>query len=760
MLTFCAFLFFNVAGIDIENAEWETLLNSNLVYDIAPVTDGAWLATNGGVRFFSLADSSFTESYTNVDGLPHNLCRAIVTLPTGQLWVGTDRGLVMIEPSSRTIHRSTQTSDQVFSLALAGDSLAVGTSRNTFIILMRGTPADFSDDGVIKPISLADRNSAVVYWFNGELWFGAPSNLGRYNPQTNTYQEFDVVDFTYPVEYFDVRDIDAGDSLDILLPEGVFRFAEGAGFHEVFTLPDTLPRFTSMVHTGDTVYVSSASWSSPLDPDYARLFRFRESVDSLDVLGFRTRKIGPGKPSWGRYIQSLQLDKSDNLWLGLGGSPFAGEGLIVWDQEWSHNWEASNWFAVPGLNSNYVNSLSLDEFENLWAVHWVIQDQKGITRYYVDGWENFRSSYLYHDDVVDTIPFSGSTKVAAVDSRGRAVFGAWSLKKAVSRYDPYTGQWDEYDWGEGANLNIIAWLAVDPSGRVWVSHFNATQMSVLSEDFADEVVIDWPHDHVYSIEFDSSGTVWAGTDAGLVSYTPPRFDGELSELAGGEFSVKVSGPPEVWDIACDGDDGVWGVTSAGAFHWTPAELREYSTANSPLPENEFVSVERDPWGRVYILCRNRGVVVYDPAGVSYDTSCALWQLVSPDNNPLINGFEYSWMDVNNAGQVAVGTFGGGVSLFRLPSYVDTTVAKVSVYPNPCYLSNNLPVRFVPVDGAESVTVYTISGELLVDIPSERFSTIQSVAQAELDVSNLASGLYLAVIRFPDRVEKVKFVILR
>jgi hypothetical protein len=198
----------------------------------------------------------------------------------------------------------------------------------------------------------------------------------------------------------------------------------------------------------------------------------------------------------------------------------------------------------------------------------------------------------------------------------------------------------------------------------------------------------------------------------------------------------------------------------GAFHWTPDETIWYKESTSPFPEDDLVSVERDPWGRICFLCRNDGLVIYDPTGLAYDTSKVLWERIYSYNSPLISGFEYTWLDVDCTGRVAVGTYGGGVSHFTLPQYTDSVITTVSVYPNPCYVSLGLPVRFAPLDNAESVIIYTISGERVAKFSASEFVAIQGVSQVELDVSRMAAGLYLAVIRFPDRVERLKFVILR
>jgi ligand-binding sensor domain-containing protein len=734
-----------ILGINLDQVEWQSLLNANLIYDIAPVEDGAWCATNGGVRFFSLKDSAFTRGFTNTDGLSHNVCRSLALVSSGELWVGTDDGLALIDPETDRVLPHPEVSGSVLSLALNGDTLAVGTPSGVFFILMKSTPASLDDDTRIPIPPLGNRSAPRMCWFKGDLWIGSDEGLRRYVPTTGSVETFSITD---GLPSTDIRDLDPGDSLDVLTSKGVSRYVESsAAFHDVFLLQDTLLKVTSLAHAGDTIYVTSASGMG----GYKRLFRYRESVDTLDTLGFWIDTPAGVKSTWARSMQRIKVDDWGRVWIGLGGGTdgYWGDGLIVWDGEWRTLWDGSQSFDCPGLNSNFVWHLLLDDRGNLWMTH----GTRGVTRYFEDGEEGWENLYTN-----DSVPINNSTKVSAVDSKGRIVFGSWWTTNGVVRYDPSTNEWDEYSWGEGVSLNIITWVAVDPLDRIWVSHFNSQRMSVLSPDLQELTHINWSdiYEHVYALEFDSLGTVWAGTSAGLVAYYPPDF---TQKLEGGEFAVEVPAQ-QVRDIALDGSGGVWGVSPEGAFHWTPDETVWYKDSNSPIPENDLVSVDRDPWGRIYFLCRNEGVVVYDPASSAYDTSHPLWQVISSYGTRLIHGFEYSWLDVDRTGRVAVGTAGGGISLFTLPRYTDSVSAKVSVYPNPCYISLGLPVRFTPLDRAKSVVIYTISGERVSEFGSNEFVTIQGMKQAELDVSRMAAGLYLAVIRFPDRTERVKFVLLR
>lgn len=737
---FTAILFFS----SIKAGEWTSLLNSNRIYGIAPSDEGAWCATNGGVHFFSLEDSSFTLSFRNTDGLPHNTSRAIAITQTGELWAGTDLGLALIVPSSGAARRYQGISDTVFSLALSGDTLAVVTKTGIYIIRMMNTPGSFEDDDVFffTPENSQEYSIRKAAWFMGDLWMATSIGLLRYYLNGDSTQWYAI---SKGLPSSDVADVCIEESMVALCSKGFARYDADSGFFKtVYAFQDPLPQFTSIAEAGDTFYVSTLGISGT----YKSLFRYVESLDTLDTIGFWINASAGTAPHWMRTISCVRTDASGRVWAGASGE-FAGDGLVVWDVKKNRVKVVDN----PGLNSNYIFHALLDDNQNLWTAHWFAYNERGVTRYHDGHWENFIYRAYTENDTVD---FDASTKITAVDSKGRVVFGGWWGGRGVARFDPAAGAWEEHSWGASPVSNRVSWLAVDPLDRIWVSIFYSNQLRVLSDDLEEIAVLDWPYDYVWDLKFDSS-TLWAATSAGLISYKPQDF---VSDLEHGEFSERLLTNSKVTGIALDGRGGCWGATNEGVFHWTQNSTTRYNQNNLSMMENDIVDVDRDPWGRLYFLMKHKGLLVHDPAGAAYDTSAGLWQIFTTSNSSIMPGFDYTTLSADRTGRVAIGTAGGGVSLFTMPKYTDTTSEKISVYPNPCYASLGLPVRFTPLDDAQSVVIYTLAGERVAEIPSSGFRTIQGVKQAELGVQNLSAGLYIAVVRFAARSERVKFVILK
>ncbi|GEM_PF-3954579 len=732
-----------LTGIDLEQTQWETLLNSNAVYDIEPVKDGAWLATNGGVLFFSLKDSSFTKHYTNIDGLPSNKCLDIQVLPSTEVWVATTKGLAQIDPRKEKVSPyllSTPTQPSISSMALNGDTLACGTSNQVFAIVMKHSPNNFEDDYLFV---MVNKPADLISWDAASLWGGAENSLFNYNPVSGKLTEYAKKD---GLASLNIKDIEITDSVNILTQEGVYRYQKSThNFKQILSLTDSYLVLTDLAFVSDTAFITSRSSAGP----YRRLIRYVESTDALDTLGFWINAPSYISPRWARNLGNIHFDSWGRRWIGCYGEN-AGDGFILWQAD---KGRYKN-FTADGLNSNYVWHVLLDSRGGVWASHWLIGGEYGVS-FYCNG--SYSEHFFY---MPDSIPFDVSTKVSAVDSKGRVVFASWGQNRGVSRYDPSkkeplnTDSWSGFSWGKGAVNNTVAWMGVDSYDRIWVYPLTAGQLIVLSPEMKELTRIPWPYGHVMRFEFDSTH-VWMATEGGLINYTSSDF---AKDPGGGELKLVAKTSYRITDIVLDGSGGVWGTTSAGVFHWS--EDLGMIWFKAPMFSNGAISVDRDPWGRLFFLTLRDGLVVYDPTSLAYDSTASSWQKITSVNSPLPEDVDYQYLDIDNTGKVAIATLGCGISLITLPPPINPPKVAVSVYPNPSYLSLGLPVRFTPVDNAESVSIYTISGEKLQVIEPDSFISIQGKLQAEFNIHGLAAGIYIAVITFSDRVEKVKFIVLK
>ena len=78
------------------SGEWETFTNCDLIHDIKEREGTLYLATNGGVVLFNPISKETQKIYTNIDGLPSVVTKAVNFDSQGNLWVATEGGMVYL----------------------------------------------------------------------------------------------------------------------------------------------------------------------------------------------------------------------------------------------------------------------------------------------------------------------------------------------------------------------------------------------------------------------------------------------------------------------------------------------------------------------------------------------------------------------------------------------------------------------------------------------------------------------------------------
>lgn len=76
--------------------EWKTFTNTNYINDMAGTDSVLYLATTGGLQMFTVADTTFRETFTNADGLPINVLTCCATDRDGNIWIGTGGGGLVV----------------------------------------------------------------------------------------------------------------------------------------------------------------------------------------------------------------------------------------------------------------------------------------------------------------------------------------------------------------------------------------------------------------------------------------------------------------------------------------------------------------------------------------------------------------------------------------------------------------------------------------------------------------------------------------
>lgn len=312
---------------------WETFTNTNYVNDIAGNDSVLYLATSGGLQVFRIADTSFSEVYTNARGLPVNDLRCCAEDRAGRIWIGTaGGGLVVFDPSDGTLHN--YPTDflplTVTCLGISGDTILLGSDNGAFVIATQGTGLDF-DDNVVTQLQtprILSNTVMSVGAAGGSFWIGTNAGINR------VARSLDSI-WAYPHPFGDSAKsvLDFQGAAYIATERGVIRF-NGVGF-------DTLAGYLQthsvrkLAVWRDTFYVA-----------------VEDGLWRLGPSGF--------EHIWGGNLRAL-LGRS-NLWLGFGGYATAGGGLGRIQADGNRYVYAAHnlaWHNRPGSNRHRRRNLRL-----------------------------------------------------------------------------------------------------------------------------------------------------------------------------------------------------------------------------------------------------------------------------------------------------------------------------------------------------------------------------------------------------------------
>ena len=699
------------------SGEWKSYTNANFVNHLTGTEETLYLATNGGLQLFGIRDTTFLDAYTSSEGLPANTLLCCDMDDSGNVWLGTDGGgIVIFNPRSRqfSVYPPDRLSILKFNcLRIAGDTVLVGSENGAWLISTRGTYLNFEDDDCVYLSGLLSP-TVLSLGADAGFWIGTNRGIDR------VARDLTVEHFPRPlgdsVKGITVKD----DTLFIATEWGIARFEEALnGFQPValFTQPHPVYDLAAFNHL---LYLV-------LD---AGLWR-------CNGTGFET--------VWWTDCRSLLARSA--LWIGFGGPvPLLGSGIGRYGSDGS---QAR--FAASGPASNMIASAVLDSAGNIYADHYLTYGgfRKLSRRQATGNWDTF----------LDTLVHAWSI---ARDRRNRIWFGHWGISGGLSGYDPATGLWQAYQWGPADMRNVIAGFGIDRNDTKW-AFSQAGQVVAIDSNEQQEFFrvpgVVAPTSHGYDFAFDAQERVWFGTMNGLALLD---YRGTLHDQSDDSTAVFVQGlqSPNVVSVAVDDRGRPWVGTSQGAGVLESGTFRLYTTLNSGILSNNVARVRVDARGNVWFLT-DRGLSVYDPGARHWSQPGGNRGLI-----PNLNGRAgfYTWLELDEARRTALIGTQGGLSVFTYEVPPETSLAAIAIYPNPV-TADQVTFDRLP-DSTNLVQIYTLTGELVVNSRSAAHLAVNTMAhRASWDLRNwndkaVASGIYLLAVTTPTRRAIRRFAVAR
>jgi signal transduction histidine kinase/ligand-binding sensor domain-containing protein/CheY-like chemotaxis protein len=595
-----------------------------------------WVGTQNGLYRY---DGSRFLTFGRAEGLPGARIEALHESADGTLWVGTRVGLarrtgerfetVAMAPMQRGAHAIAQ--GIVSRAGIASDAagkIYLATERGLVTATRAGDRFDFA---LIPPVHTDQPEEAASAYVDpaGRLLYGCGSGLCRL--ENGVGRDIGVESGLPPGPWGAIiGDLDGNlwvrsDRLLYVRPDGAERFQARPG------LPESTNTYPAMAldpsgrllvptikglgrETANGWEIIDARQGLPSN-DIAAVVQDREGSIWLGLLGSGlARWLGYNEwQSWTEReglsresIWSIAREANGRVWVGTQfGLNYAQEheGRFEWKQQHIPGIEmvralavsqSSLWIgASPGglrqmdLGTLRVRAIGAAQGFTSTNVRHIMTDRDGLV------WVSTRDGLFRK--AADSERFEPTTPPSPMESSGPEVFHmsmmdsngqVWAAgTRGLARFS--AGRWTRFTERDGLKSNVVAHIAEDPDGAIWIGYYDAFGLTRITfpqgqaklEHFTTGSGL--RSDKSIFLGFDGRGWLWAGSDHGVDVFDRTRWR-HFGKAAG-----------LIWDdcntnaFLSDQGGAVWVGTSRGLSRYRPLA----SPAPSVPPRVVFTAVK-------------------------------------------------------------------------------------------------------------------------------------------------------------------------
>ena len=548
-----------------------------------------WFATQDGLNLYDGYEfRTFRNDAQDSTSVANNIIRKVYLDKSGNIWVGTGKGLSWYDARSESFRNFATDDRAVTGIADTGDGRLMVAAGGDLLFFDKA--AMRFDEGNVLQYS---GNIRVTELFSDEegVWIGtAADGVLCWSPDNN----------------------------------GVRRiFSPGGGRNMV----------QAILRNGNELWIAT-------EGDGLWMYDIKSNVS----VAYHSTSANGGSIN-SNYVRSLALDVFGRLWVGtynglsilengvfqkIQSDPFLDGSLsqssvrcILRDNQggmWLGTYFGGINYWHPRMNRFHVikrepvaNSLN-DNVVSCFAEDnqgfvWIGTNSGGLNCF--DQESGRFTVYKLRDTGREKLE-SDDIKAIFVDKRNGTIFvGAHA--GGLSRVDRHLGRLSPYDSDTPNPLDVYA-LAPAPQGRVWVGTLEGLKSfdpgtSVFTSfdyDADGNPLSDWS---VRTLLNDSAGRLWVGLEQGL-----GVFDTTSGKLKALDFCKAC---PELEDafVQCLCETStklVWIGTRSGLYCWRPAKNEFASfTSKDGLPSDIVSGMEEDRFGRLWIST-DRGLCCFNP----------------------------------------------------------------------------------------------------------------------------------------------------
>lgn len=489
------------------------------------------------------------DSWTTEDGLPQNSVIALTQTHDGYLWMGTLNGLVRFDGINFVVFDESTTpalgsSRIVYLFEDHRNNLWVGT-ETAGVVLIRGgeaIPLDIgrgSRDGRLVSATEDEQGTVWLYTADGQLCRYLSGRMDVWRVGAESYSPS--------------RTVVAEQGGLVWAGMRSAQFGMGAAdTNDLSRLPlvETLP-------VAQLDFLLARKRGGYWRMADGRVQQWKGTQEVKDLGGY----------AWGdSLITSACEDSAGNLVVGT-----LGAGVYWYEGEGEPR-------RLPGLSSDTVLSLCVDREGDLW----VGTDGGGLNRVKRS---RFRTLPGTQDWVVQSV---------SADARG----GLWIGCNGGELAYGLNGDLKQYLTSQ--DVPSIKSVAVDHEQGVWVGTWGRGLFKLEDGHFQPIVAAGLFQAAVVAIHEDRQGTLWVGTQAGLIG--------------GGQVYTTRNGLTHnvVQAIADDADGNLWiGTAGGGLNRLKDGRIAAYRKANGQLPSDEINALLLDANNVLWIATSGGGLARFD-----------------------------------------------------------------------------------------------------------------------------------------------------
>lgn len=625
LVLFFSLLFFTVAN----GQEILSLRNFSDMKDVrsATINDSSlWAATTGGAFKFKFSDSTYTL-LTKTEGLNGSPITASIIDSHGKIWLGSQDGTIDVydEKTKNTrriidIANSGRTFRQINNFSVSGDTVFVSTDFGA--VLINSQTFSFIDSYL--KFSTLPSNSKVNYIFKKDRIFVATesgiavSRVGAINLAAP--ESWILYTTANGLTSENVRKISSfRDSIIAATTRGVSVF-DGTNWRSLIPQLATNSISDFSVKNDSLIIITNTSISIFRNGIFTLLIA--DNFSSKKLIGFRENNffltsdrgvevynnnqrvalIYPNGPEKNQFI-SMSTDTRGNLWVA-SGSDVTGVGFYKFD---GVNWENFNRNTFPRLPSNsYFKSYS-DNQGNTYIGNW------GFGFIHIDKNDSVEI-FTTENSPLTGIPLNPQFVVIAglaKDSKGNL----WLMNfdpadKKVLSVLTKDSLWYEFEYINNPDIavfngNLIIdqfdtkWYHASPrSQNAGLYFFNENQtLANLNDDRHGFINASTGLNSnlINCISLDKRGDLWVGTNLGvnIISNTNVALNNVPQFRVSSVFSLRQQ---SINAIGVDAINRKWVGTNQGLLLVTSDGiqiLNVFNTTNSPLISDQIVSIAID-----------------------------------------------------------------------------------------------------------------------------------------------------------------------